>query len=293
MRGPRTFVTVWLGLALLVSGCVSSGNPSVVDQDRISQIKLNISAKKDVKRILGQPNSISQQSGRYSAFPGLPASTAMTNVEVWSYAHMSVAVNVATFIPIVGLFAGGATSNINTFSVVFDEQGIVRYISSTQSQGHSGLGAGRESTPTKPLEYTNPSSRPAPLASDDSDAARYEKSAAMGIADSQYNLGRLYANGQGVPQDYAKARQWYEKAAAQGNAGAQKYLGLLYGIGQGVPLDYVQAHMWWNLAAGNGYEAATGYRDDLARQMTPAQIAEAQKLAREWNPKTNEQRPPP
>ena len=162
---------------------------------------------------------------------------------------MNVDVNAATFIPIVGLFAGGATSNINTFTVSFDEQGIVRHISSTQSQARSGLGAGRESTPTKPREYSNPSSRPAPRTSDDSDAARYEKLAAMGIADSQFNLGRLYANGQGVPQ------------------------------------DYVQAHMWLNLAAGNGYEAATGYRDDLARQMTPAQIAEAQKLAREWKPK--------
>jgi hypothetical protein len=120
-------------VVLLESGCVSSGNPSVVDQDRISQIKLNTSAEEDVKRILGQPNSISRQSGSYSAFPGLPASTSMTNVEVWSYTHMNVDVDAATFIPIVGLFAGGATSNINTFTVVFDEQGIVRHISSTQS----------------------------------------------------------------------------------------------------------------------------------------------------------------
>jgi len=49
-----------------------------------------------------------------------------------------VDVNGATFIPIVGLFAGGATSNIQTFTVVFDQAGIVRHISSTQSQGRSG-----------------------------------------------------------------------------------------------------------------------------------------------------------
>ena len=42
--------------------------------------------------------------------------------------------------------------------------------------------------------------------------------------------------------------------------------------------------MWYSLAAGNGYEIATGYRNDLAKQMTPAQIAEAQRLAREWKP---------
>ena len=150
MKDQRILVTVLLGHALLVSGCVSSGNPSVVDQDRISQIKLNTSTKEDVKRILGQPNGISRQSGSYSAFPGLPASTLMTNVEAWSYTHINVDVDAATFIPIVGLFAGGATSNINTFTVVFDEQGIVRHISSTQSQGRSGLGAAGQSSPTKP-----------------------------------------------------------------------------------------------------------------------------------------------
>lgn len=78
--------------------------------------------KEEVKRILGQPNGISRQSGSYSAFPGLPASTSMTDVEVWSYTHMSVDVDAATFIPIVGLFVGGATSNINTFTVVFNEK---------------------------------------------------------------------------------------------------------------------------------------------------------------------------
>jgi TPR repeat protein len=114
----------------------------------------------------------------------------------------------------------------------------------------------------------------------------YKKAAAQGHAEAQFNLGVLYDSGQGVPQDYAIARQWYEKAAAQGGAKAQFYLGLLYAYGEGGPQDLVQAHMWYSLAAGNGYETATGYRNDLAKQMTPAQIAEAQKLAREWKPKT-------
>lgn len=140
-----------LTFALVLSGCISSGNSSIGDQDRISQIKLNISVKDDVKRILGQPNGISRQSGSYPAFPGLPASTATANIEVWSYTHMNVDVDPVTFIPIVGLFAGGATSNINTFTVSFDEQGIVRHISSTQSQGRSGVGAGGESPPPKPV----------------------------------------------------------------------------------------------------------------------------------------------
>jgi len=105
-------------------------------------------------------------------------------------------------------------------------------------------------------------------------------------AEAQDFLGTLYFEGRGVSQDYVKARQWWEKAAAQGSASAQNDLGLLYANGLGGPQDLVQAHMWYSLAAGNGYEIATEYRNDLAKQMTPAQITEAQTRAREWKPKT-------
>jgi uncharacterized protein len=59
----------------------------------------------------------------------------------------------------------------------------------------------------------------------------------------------------------------------------------MYAIGKGVPQDYVIAHMWLNLAAVDGDKDAAEGRDTLAAKMTPAQIAEAQKLAREWKPK--------
>ena len=107
----------------------------------------------------------------------------------------------------------------------------------------------------------------------------------QGDARAQFSFGLLYENGDGVPRDYAKARQWYEKAAAQGDAKAQLYLGLQSSFGQGVPMDLVEAYMWYSLAAGNGNPHAPGYRADLSRQMTPAQIAEAQKRAREWKQK--------
>jgi hypothetical protein len=62
----------------------------------------------------------------------------------------------------------------------------------------------------------------------------------------------------------------------------------MYRIGQGVPQDYVQAHMWSNLAAAQNHESQElakllrEMRDDIAKEMTQAQIAEAQRLAREW-----------
>ena len=83
-------------------------------------------------------------------------------------------------------------------------------------------------------------------------------------------------------QDYGQARQWYEKAAAEGNASAQHNLGVMYSNGHGVPQDFIQAHKWYNLAGANGNKNAATLRDALAKQMTPAQIAEAYKLAREW-----------
>jgi uncharacterized protein len=110
---------------------------------------------------------------------------------------------------------------------------------------------------------------------------------------AQTFLGNMYLRGHGVPQDYAEAIKWFQRAADQDNAAAQLQLGFMYGNGYGVPQDYVQAHMWYNLAASRFNQAlfeqernkAVHSRDVAASRMTPAQIAEAQKLAREWKPK--------
>ena len=114
----------------------------------------------------------------------------------------------------------------------------------------------------------------------------YEKAAAQGFAMAMNKLGVLYANGEGVPQDYKKARQWYEQAAAQGSAQAQSNLGYLYVNGKSVPHDDVRAYMWYSLAAGHESsdyttQWAVSSRDKVARRMTPAQIAEAQRLAQQ------------
>ena len=61
-------------------------------------------------------------------------------------------------------------------------------------------------------------------------------------------------------------------------------LGLLYDDGKGIPQDYVLAHMWLNLAAAQGYEEAKKDRDFVASHMTADQLAEAQRLARDWKP---------
>lgn len=112
----------------------------------------------------------------------------------------------------------------------------------------------------------------------------YKKAAEQGNSKAQEQLGWMYSKGTGVVQDYSAAASWYRKAAEQGNSQAQNYLGWMYADGTGVAQDYVQAHMWFNLSAAGATEAnlrdgATINRDRLAAKMTPAQIAEAQKLA--------------
>jgi TPR repeat protein len=113
----------------------------------------------------------------------------------------------------------------------------------------------------------------------------YRKAADQGDTDAQILVGQMYYKGEGVPQDYAETAKWYRKAADRGRAGAQAILGILYEDGHGVPQDYVQAHLWYNLAGASGDATSAKFRDLVAAKMTPAQIAEAQKLAREWRPK--------
>jgi uncharacterized protein len=109
-----------------------------------------------------------------------------------------------------------------------------------------------------------------------------------GSAAAQNWLASIYFwGGHGVPQNAAQAAQWYRKAADHGNALAQAHLGLMYEHGYGVPRDPVIARMWLNLAVSRApsLSMAVKLRKEAATKMTPAQIAEAKRLAEEWEPK--------
>lgn len=123
---------------------------------------------------------------------------------------------------------------------------------------------------------------------DRAEAAKwFRKAADQGNAIAQFNLGLMYNKGEGVSQDHAEAVKWYRKAADQGDADAQSYLGLMYYKGQGVPQDFVQAYLWLNLSASRRSDKRVQeLRDEVAARLTPADLALAQRLAREWRPKT-------
>ena len=116
------------------------------------------------------------------------------------------------------------------------------------------------------------------------------------MATAQYNLGVAYANGDGVLQDDAEAARWYRLAADQGYPAAQFNLGMAYANGWGVPRDLINGYMWVNLSVMRGIQnpaaaitAAKSLKTIAQEKMTPAQIAEAQKLAGDWKPKLEPQ----
>lgn len=114
-----------------------------------------------------------------------------------------------------------------------------------------------------------------------------EKGAEQGKPLAQFNLGLMYYKGRVAAQDYTEAVKWWRRAAEQGFAEALNNLGMMYGNGDGVPQDYGEAHKWFDLAAshhppGRKHRNSVRDRDFLAKKMTAAQIAEAQRLAREW-----------
>ncbi|HKD47021.1 MAG TPA: hypothetical protein VKB67_05005 [Rhizomicrobium sp.] len=74
----------------------------------------------------------------------------------------------------------------------------------------------------------------------------------------------------------------FEQEARTGHAEALYNLGLAYSTGHGVAQDYVVAHKWFNLAAMRGIDEAKSWRNQIAGEMNAGQIAQAQKLAREW-----------
>ena len=129
---------------------------------------------------------------------------------------------------------------------------------------------------------------PSVLAQDSEKFQEVLSRAEQGDASAQFNLGFMYAQGEGVPEDDSEAMKWYRKAAEQGNASAQFVLGFMYVQGEGVPEDYVLAYAWLNLAAAQGNKTAREGKDKLRPLMTPEQVDRAQELSASLFKRINE-----
>jgi uncharacterized protein len=121
----------------------------------------------------------------------------------------------------------------------------------------------------------------------------YKRAAEQGVPIAWLRPAFMYEHGLGIEQEDFIALRWYRRAAEYGFLGAMLNLGDRYAEGRTVPQDHVQAHKWFNLA-GSGAAAseealrdrAIRAREGVAAAMTPEQIAEAQRLAREWESST-------
>lgn len=110
----------------------------------------------------------------------------------------------------------------------------------------------------------------------------FSRAAQAGHPLAQFNAGYMYERGEGAPQDHQKAAGYYHQAAQRGNRLAQYNLGCLYEKGHGVSKDEVQALMWYSLSAIQGEGQAREARDRISVWMSPDQVAEAQRRAREF-----------
>ena len=153
--------------------------------------------------------------------------------------------------------------------------------------------------------------------------ARFTDAAEQGNDRAQYALGTMYHDGDGVPRDHEAAAYWYTKAAQRGNIQAQQWLCIMHreamgvprdyaeslywchraadkgssaaqfsvgqyyfdGLGYGFKRDYVRAYIWFSRASSQGYEDARYMIERLEDEMTPLEVDEAKRLARDWQPR--------
>lgn len=110
--------------------------------------------------------------------------------------------------------------------------------------------------------------------------------AETGHLDAQFRLGGMYRRGEAVATNLAQAANWYRRAAERGHGRAQGALGTMYAEGCGLPRDLVKAYMWFALSAQDrqGWEDADLAKTLISGAMTRQQIAEAERLVREFSP---------
>ena len=116
--------------------------------------------------------------------------------------------------------------------------------------------------------------------------AEWRSLAEDGDAQAQTAIAALYRHGEGVARDEAEAVRWYLSAARQGEVNAQLNLGEMYAQGIGLPRDRVRAYLWLSLAAAQGRAWAARRRDEIARAMSAAEIAQGREMLESWDPKS-------
>lgn len=120
MKSKLSFLIL---IIFILMACTSvHGNKQITNNDITSQIKPGVSTKVDVKTLVGDPMEVEFTD---------------TGIETWKYVYSKGRIRSATYVPIIGIFAGGIDSTHNTLTIRFDSDGIVEKI----GRGHT-VGAG-------------------------------------------------------------------------------------------------------------------------------------------------------
>jgi outer membrane protein assembly factor BamE (lipoprotein component of BamABCDE complex) len=124
-------------VVLSLAGCYSSGNASIKNQELIDQVKMGKSNKDDVRRLFGEPNSVSRSASQMANSQN--PTQMLTLVEWWSYVYASSQTDAKSFIPYVGWLLGSHSYESEHFQVGFDQKGLVQHITSGAYKGKSGV----------------------------------------------------------------------------------------------------------------------------------------------------------
>ena len=119
---PMRYLLILVSLALL-AGCAAYGNKKITDPEIVAKVEKGKSTKANVKEILGNPDTVDFSD---------------TGLEKWIYVYTKHQTRGATFIPVVGMFAGGADVKTDTLTVQFDKDGVVMNVGGGQSTGGGG-----------------------------------------------------------------------------------------------------------------------------------------------------------
>lgn len=114
-----------------------------------------------------------------------------------------------------------------------------------------------------------------------------QRAAEGGVAKAMFNLGTMYYEGDGGPQDHSTAAMWFRKAAERGVKDSQYNLGVLYERGDGVPLNPTEAYKWLRIVGNSGDKVAAREADDLAGQLTDEQRQRAEDSINRFTPITD------
>ena len=111
-----------LFISFFISSCATVGNPKIQNSDAVSQIKKGITTSSQVHDMFGEPQE---------------RNTSDAKLETWKYAYINAQVTPVTYVPVIGLFAGGAKSDITSLEIAFDKYNIVKSITTGKGYAES------------------------------------------------------------------------------------------------------------------------------------------------------------